>query len=149
MSFFVISKGDWGIRADVFMQQLRARWPAVTIREITSPDSNFCLDFDLALKHSRVDGSLHRTGRSFHFDSDLRDAAQLALWFRALAPSTEPLVFCDDAMSGMLDLGPTHDRGGHLPRLRLHTRASWVDELPSHRPGGLGHATAESRTTDA
>jgi hypothetical protein len=107
MSFFVISKGDWGIRADVFMQQLRARWPAVAIREITSPDSNFCLDFDLVLKHSRVDGSLHRTGKSFHFDSDLRDAAQLALWFRALAPNTEPLVFCDDSMSGMLDLEPT------------------------------------------
>jgi hypothetical protein len=107
MSFFVISPGSWGIRADVFMQQLRAQWPAVSIREITSPDSNFCLDFDLVMQHSRVDGSLHRTGKSFHFDSDLRDAAQLALWFRALAPATEPLVFCDDSMSGMLDLEPT------------------------------------------
>ena len=107
MSFFVISQGSWGIRADVFMQQLRARWPAVSIREITSQDSNFCLDFDLIMQHSRVDGSLHRTGKSFHFDSDLRDAAQLALWFRALAPSTEPLVFCDDSMSGTLDLEPT------------------------------------------
>lgn len=112
MSYFVISTGDWGIPMDVFVQQMRSRWPTVIIREITSPEgstspeSNFCLDFDLTTQYSRIDGSLHRTGRSFHFDSDIRDAAQLALWFRSLAPDSVPLVFCDDSMSGMLDLEP-------------------------------------------
>ncbi|WP_146210209.1 hypothetical protein [Vitiosangium sp. GDMCC 1.1324] len=55
---------------------------------------------------SDVDGALQRPGKSIYFDSDLRDAAQLALWFRSLAPPSEPMVFCDESMSGYLDLAP-------------------------------------------
>ena len=106
MSFFAISTGGWGIPADEFIRRMRARWPAVVIREVQEPERAMCLYFDLLMPHSRVDGGLDRAGQSFHFDSDLRDAAQLALWFRSLAPDSVPLVFCDDSMSGSLDLEP-------------------------------------------
>jgi hypothetical protein len=106
MSFFAISTGSWGIPADEFIQRMRARWPAVVIREVQDPGRDMCLYFDLPMPHSRVDGGLDRAGQSFHFDSDLRDAAQLALWFRSLAPESAPMVFCDEAMSGTLDLEP-------------------------------------------
>ncbi|MGZ3459374.1 MAG: hypothetical protein ACXU86_12830 [Archangium sp.] len=106
MSFFVISTGSWGIQADEFVRQLRSRWPSGVVREVKAPESRMCLDFDLLMPHSRVDGGLDRSGQSLHFDSDIRDAAQLALWFRSLAPASEPMVFCDDSMSGTLDLSP-------------------------------------------
>lgn len=107
MSFFVISKGDWGIQVDEFSRRMRSQWPAVIIREIQAPESSMCLDFDLQMPHSRVDGGLDRSGRSLHFDSDLRDAARIALWFRSLAPASAPMVLCDESMSGMLDLEPS------------------------------------------
>ncbi|HZH13346.1 MAG TPA: hypothetical protein VE057_03185 [Archangium sp.] len=106
MSFFAISTGSWAIRADEFIGRMRAQWPEAVIREVSEPESGMGLDFDLRMPHSRVDGGLDRAGRSFHFDSDLRDAARLALWFRSLAPGSEPMIFCDDSMSGMLELEP-------------------------------------------
>ncbi len=106
MSFFAISTGGWGIPCDEFIQRMRARWPEVTIRETQEPESDFCLDFELNMPHSLAYGGLDRAGQSFHFDSDLIDAAELALWFRSLAPDSVPLVFCDESMSGMLDLEP-------------------------------------------
>jgi hypothetical protein len=138
MNFFVISTGSWGVQADVFVQQMRSRWPAVIIREITSPESNFCLDFELAMPHSLVDGGLNREGQSFHFDGDLLDAAQLALWFRSLALGSEPLVFCDDSMSGMLELKPEtteadiHHAFGYTP-----PPPGWMDYVIIAR-GGWG-----------
>jgi hypothetical protein len=106
MSFFAISTGSWGIQTDEFIRRMRARWPAVIIREVQEPERGMSLYFDLDMPLSRADGGLDRAGRSFHFDSDLRDAAQLALWFRSLAPESAPMVFCDDSMSGTLELEP-------------------------------------------
>ena len=106
MSFFVMSTGSWNIPAQEFSLQMRSRWPGVVIREIHNPAMTDCLDFDLVMPHSRVDGGLSRSGKALSFDSDIRDAAQIALWFRSLAPASEPLVLCDESMSGMLDLEP-------------------------------------------
>ena len=106
MSFFVMSTGSWSIPAQEFSHQMRARWPDVVIREAYNPAMTDCLDFDLLMPHSRVDGGLSRSGKALSFDSDIRDAAQLALWFRSLAPASAPLVLCDESMSGMLDLEP-------------------------------------------
>ncbi|WP_309895503.1 YceI family protein [Archangium sp.] len=106
MSFFVISTGGWGVLADEFIRRMRARWPTVAIREVQEPEGEMCLYFDLRMPHSLVDGGLDRAGQSFHFDSSLRDAAQLALWFRSLAPESVPLFFCDESMGGMLELEP-------------------------------------------
>jgi len=104
MSFFVIARGNWSLHAQEFIQHLRALWPAAVIREDTSPESSDCLDFELVMQHSEVTGALNRQGRSLSLEADLRDAARLALWFRTLAPASEPMIFCDEAMSGMLDL---------------------------------------------
>jgi hypothetical protein len=104
MSFFVISRGTWSLQPQEFVQQLCALWPTAVIREHTSPESSDCLDFELVMPHSEVTGALNREGRSLSLEADLRDAARLALWFRSLAPCSEPMTFCDEAMSGMLDL---------------------------------------------
>lgn len=105
MSFFAISTGSWSIPAQDFMLRMRSRWPGVVIREVTSPDTSNLLTFELTMPHSEaVDGALQSAGKSIYLDSDLRDAAQLALWFRSLVPPSEPMVFCDESMSGYLDL---------------------------------------------
>src|SRR4051812_38318406 len=106
MSFFVLSTGSWSIPAQEFTHHLRSRWPGAVIREVRNPEISELLTFDLTMPHSEVDGALQRAGKSIYFDSDLRDAAQLALWSRSLAPSSEPMLFCDESMSGLLDLRP-------------------------------------------
>jgi len=103
MSFFVLAPGQWSIQADEFARQLRSRWPAAVLRE-NAPESSDCLDFELVMPHSEVNGGLSRPGQALSFESDIRDAATLALWFRSLAPASEPLVLCDEAMSGNIEL---------------------------------------------
>jgi hypothetical protein len=106
MSYFIISRGDWSIPAQEFVQHLRSQWPSAVTREDTDPESSDSFEFTLGMPHSEVEGALNRSGKSLYFDSDIRDAAEFALWFRSLAPPEEPLVLCDEAMSALLELEP-------------------------------------------
>jgi hypothetical protein len=56
------------------------------------------------MEHSRVDGSLNREGCSIVFIGDIRDWADFALWRRMLLPQEEPATFCDESMSGSLEI---------------------------------------------
>jgi hypothetical protein len=151
VSFFVLATGDWAIQADAFARQLRSRWPAALLRE-SAPRSNACLEFELVMPFSALQGGLSRSGQALSYEGDLRDAATLALWFRSLAPASVPMVLCDEALSGNLelkagtreadifrafdytpapagwmnyDLIPRGGWGVPLPILVQHLRASW------------------------
>ena len=99
MNYIVISaeQPPWSIPPAELAQKMTARWPATIITEL-SADSSFCFDFDMRMPHSRVVGSFDRSGSTFAMHrGDLRDMAQLALWFRSMVPAEHPLIFCDEA----------------------------------------------------
>ncbi|WPB73435.1 hypothetical protein KYC5002_30810 [Archangium violaceum] len=107
MNYFVITESKGTVPPPAFTRQLKSRWPGATVEEVPNPASSHALEFSVPMEHSRVDGSLNREGCSIVFIGDIRDCADFALWCRTLLPPGEPATFCDESMSGSLQLDTT------------------------------------------
>lgn len=95
---------DWRFSTGDLKHRLLTRWPNATLEEDTDPRSLDCLEFELPMAHSRLEGALRRDGSGIALDGDLRDVAEFALWVRSFVPAAERLHFCDEAVSAQLDL---------------------------------------------
>ncbi|MFY0582147.1 hypothetical protein ACN28S_54765 [Cystobacter fuscus] len=104
MNYFVITERQAVITAPAFTRSMRSRWPVATVEEVRSAASSHVLEFSVPMLHGEVTGSLNREGCSVAFIGDLEDCADFALWCRELLPPGEPATFCDESMSGSLDL---------------------------------------------
>ncbi|MGZ3459134.1 MAG: hypothetical protein ACXU86_11600 [Archangium sp.] len=106
MDYLVLSKAEWRTSPQELASHLRARWPDVILQDVSGADSSESLRFKLKMTHSELWGTLFSQGKGIFFEGDLCDVAEFALWFRSLVPASEPLLFCDEAMNGSLDLEP-------------------------------------------
>jgi hypothetical protein len=122
MDYLVLSRSEWRLSPEELARPLRSRWPGVTLQDVSGPDSE-SLRFKLEMAHSELWGSLFRQGQGVFLEGDLDDVAEFALWFRTLAPSTAPLLFCDEAMNGSLALEP-HTTREDIFRLYGYTSAA-------------------------
>jgi hypothetical protein len=107
MNYFVITESEGAVSPGAFTRLLKSRWPLATVEEVHNPANSHALEFSVPMMHSLVEGSLNREGCSIVFIGDLRDCADFALWCRTLLPPNEPATFCDESMSGSLELGST------------------------------------------
>jgi hypothetical protein len=108
MNYFFITRREGVLpHAQSFRQRLRLRWPQAQAEEVADPTSVHALEFDIPMPHSRLQGSLHRRGNGVVFVGDLRDCAEFALWCRSIIPSGEVPTFCDESMSGTVELDAT------------------------------------------
>lgn len=106
MNYFLVMLSDWRFSSRDFKHHLLTRWPNATLKEDTDPGSLDCFEIELPMTYSRLEGSLRRDGSGLAFDGDLRDVAEFALWCRSFVPEAERLHFCDEGVSGQLDLTP-------------------------------------------
>ena len=104
MNYFFITRSEGAIPPASFIQRLRSQWPTATVTPIFNHASSHALEFGVPMEHSRLDGSLNREGCSIVFIGDLRDCADFALWCRRLLPQEEAATFCDESMSGSLEI---------------------------------------------
>jgi hypothetical protein len=102
--FFIPQRQGLLPPASSFRQLLHSRWPQAQVEEVLNPADIHALEFRIAMAHSQVYGSLNRAGDSVVFVGDIRDCAEFALWCRSIIPPDEPATFCDESMSGSLDL---------------------------------------------
>jgi hypothetical protein len=109
MDYLVLSKSEWRISPQELARHLSSRWPDATLQEVSGPDSE-SLRFKLKMTHSELWGSLFHQGQGVFFEGELCDIAEFVLWFRSLAPPSAPLLFCDEAMNGSLELEPSTKR---------------------------------------
>jgi hypothetical protein len=105
MDYLVLSKSEWRTSPQELARHLRSRWLDAALQEVSGPDSE-SLRFKLKMTHSELWGSLFHQGQGVFFEGELDDVAEFALWFRSLAPPSVPLLFCDEAMNGSLELTP-------------------------------------------
>jgi hypothetical protein len=105
--FFIPQRQGLLPPASSFRQLLHSRWPQAQVEEVLNPADIHALEFRIAMAHSQVYGSLNRAGDSVVFVGDIRDCAEFALWCRGIIPPSEPATFCDESMSGSLDLDVT------------------------------------------
>jgi hypothetical protein len=105
MKYFLIMLSDWRFSVEEFTRRLLARWPDAVFRE-SNPESISCFEFELPMAHSTLHGAMHRDGECIPFSADIRDVAEFSLWSRSFVPETERLHFCDEGVSGQLDLRP-------------------------------------------
>jgi hypothetical protein len=73
MKYFVITESDDLLAADSFARLLCDGWHQATVEHVTHPDSTYALEFRVPMAHSRVDGSLNRSGNTVAFIGDLPD----------------------------------------------------------------------------
>ncbi|WP_224244671.1 hypothetical protein [Hyalangium gracile] len=104
MNYFFIPQREGLLPAPRFLQLLRSRWPHAQVEQVHDPADNHALEFSIPMTHSRVDGSLNREGSAVVFVGEIRDCAEFALWCQSLLPAGETASFCDESMSGSLDL---------------------------------------------
>ncbi|OJH33442.1 hypothetical protein [Cystobacter ferrugineus] len=104
MNYFVITERQAVITASAFTQSMKSRWPRAMVEEVRNPASSHVLEFSVPMGHGDVTGSLNREGCSIAFIGDIQDCADFTLWCRELLPPGEPATFCDESMSGCLDL---------------------------------------------
>jgi hypothetical protein len=104
MNYFVITERQAVITASSFAQSLRSRWPMAIIEEVRNPESSHVLEFSVPMMHGDVTGSLNRERCSIAFIGDIQDCADFALWCRSILPPGESATFCDESMSGCLEL---------------------------------------------
>lgn len=104
MNYFVITERQALISPSSFTQSMKLRWPMAIVEEVRNPASSHVLEFSVPMSHGEVTGSLNREGCSIAFIGDLQDCADFTLCCRALLPPDEPATFCDESMSGCLDL---------------------------------------------
>lgn len=95
---------DWRIEADAFVAALRDRRPDAPVRWASDPGSTDALDFLAILGPQRVNGWLARDGQALWLEGDLPDVASVAIWFREIVPSPQPLLLYDEAMQGTVEL---------------------------------------------
>lgn len=107
MNYFVITESEGAVSPEAFTRLLKSRWPLATVEEVHNLANSHALEFRVPMMHSQVEGSLNREGCSIVFIGDLRDCADFALWCRTLLPPNEPATFCDESMSGSLELDTT------------------------------------------
>ena len=107
MNYFVITESEGAVSPEAFTRLLKSRWSLATVEEVHNPANSHALEFRVPMMHSQVEGSLNREGCSIVFIGDLRDCADFALWCRTLLPPNEPATFCDESMSGSLELSTT------------------------------------------
>ena len=105
MKYFLTLLSDWRFSPQDFKHQLLARWPQATLQE-QAPDEINSFEFDLVMTHSTLHGAIRRKGTTLPVEGDLRDVAEFALWVRTLVPAGERLHFCDEGVSGQLELEP-------------------------------------------
>lgn len=107
MNYFFITHEEGLLQARHFLQHLRSRWPQSQVEEIINQANPHALEFIIPMAHSQVHGSLNRDGGSVVFVGDIRDCADFALWCLSTLPYGESATFCDESMSGNLDLSAT------------------------------------------
>jgi hypothetical protein len=108
MNYFFIPQREGVLpRPESFLELLRSTWPQAQVEHVRKPDELHALEFSLPMPHSRVYGSLHRSGNAVVFIGDLRDCAAFALWCRSILPEGEAATFCDESMSATLELEVT------------------------------------------
>lgn len=107
MNYFFIAREGGLLPTRHFLQHLRSRWPQSQIEEIITPADPHALEFIVPMVHSQVHGSLNRDGGSVVFVGDIRDCADFALWCLSTLPPGESATFCDESMSGNLELSAT------------------------------------------
>jgi hypothetical protein len=103
--FFITQRKHVLPPAPFFRQFLRSRWPQAQVEDVLNPTDAHELEFTVPMLHSEVYGSLHRGGEAVVFVGDLRDCAEFALWCQSIIPSGEVATFCDESMSGILEVG--------------------------------------------
>lgn len=104
MNYYAIIKTDWSLGQEHFSRELLARWPTAKLRELVNPRRSDVLEFELPTARPELLGSLNRRGNAVIFSGNLEDCAEFALWCRSIVPSSEPMLFCDEAMNASLPL---------------------------------------------
>jgi hypothetical protein len=104
MNYFFIPQRQGLLSAQEFLQRLRLRWPLAHVEQVLNSADSHALEFNIAMEHSRIYGSLNRGGDSVVFVGDIRDCAEFALWCLSILPEGETATFCDESMSGSLEL---------------------------------------------
>ena len=106
MKFYIIAEQEGLPSAPEFTARLMARWPAARAEPISNPERRYSLEFQVPMRHSRVEGLLHRTGGSINFEGDPRDMAEFVQWSRSLVAAHLPLLFCDEGLNGQVKVIP-------------------------------------------
>jgi len=105
MDYFLLAREGWGISEQQLTQLLRAQWPSIHIEKITKPTDSHCIEFQLPMKESPLQGALNRDGSAIIYFGAMRDCAEFALWYQSVVPpEARPLQLFDEGYNRSIEL---------------------------------------------
>jgi len=98
VSYFITPPAatTWKLEPAALAEQLRRAWPAVHVQVVENPERRHAIEWDMAMDRGPLQGSIDREGQAIHLDSDIRNCAQFAVWFRSIIPHEQALIFFDE-----------------------------------------------------
>lgn len=108
--FYVISppeRNGWRLNHEDFARHVAANWPSA---RFSPPDPHSTTDavaWDLPDPHAGahwLKGSLDREGEAVYLKGDIELVAEFDTWLRQEVDPSQPLVFCDEAMTDLVVL---------------------------------------------
>jgi hypothetical protein len=107
-SYYVSPPTDparWSQPADEFEQRLRVRWPDARIRLLAvHVDEPNAVEWEVPMTHNLLMGKFARDGTYIVLRGDVRDCAEVAVWFREIVPEVQPLIFFNEGYTAQVDL---------------------------------------------
>ena len=92
----------WSQPIEAFERHLRSRWPDARIRPLNDEDR--ALTWKVPMTHNVLVGEVDRNGTTIVLDGDFHDCIEVAIWFRALVPEVQPLIFFDEVYTTHVEL---------------------------------------------
>jgi hypothetical protein len=92
----------WSLPAGEFERQLRAHWPDASIE--LRDNGIYELEWEVPMTHNLLVGKLDRDRTYIVLRGDVRDCAEVAVWFREIVSNVQPLIFFNEGYTAQIDL---------------------------------------------
>ena len=102
MKYFIAFEGGnkWELKSEFFDEQLSLKWPNIEVFFHPNPSRLHSLSWELYEGSQNVStGGLRRDKPVVSFQGTLEFIVDFAIWFRALVPEEQELLFFDESYS--------------------------------------------------
>ena len=96
----------WRFDNDVFIELVNRHWPDAEVQSRRMVQEAYAHGWVIGAGDDRVEGKLHRDGRSILLDGSIERCAAFAIWVRVFVPSEQELLFYDDEFSAEVRIEP-------------------------------------------
>lgn len=96
----------WRFDNDVFIELVNRHWPDAEVQSRRMLQEAYAHEWAIGDGAERVEGKLHKDGRSIVLDGPIERCVAFAIWVRVFVPTEQELLFYDDEFTVDVRIDP-------------------------------------------